>query len=63
MSRRHTSLRAALAGIALTALALTGCAASGTPSGEETTASADEGYITPASSRSPPETSRTSPTS
>ncbi|GAA1667655.1 ABC transporter substrate-binding protein [Microbacterium lacus] len=47
MSRRHTSLRAALAGIALTALALTGCAASGTPSGEETTASADEGYITP----------------
>lgn len=47
MSRRHTSLRVALAGIALTALALTGCAASGTPSGEETTASADEGYITP----------------
>jgi len=47
MSRRHTSLRAALAGIALTALALTGCAASGTPSGGETTASADEGYITP----------------
>jgi len=47
MSRRHPSLRAAFVGIALTALALTGCASGATPSGDETSAPADEGYITP----------------
>jgi polar amino acid transport system substrate-binding protein len=47
MSRRHSSLRAAVVGIALTALALTGCASAGTPSGGETSAPADEGYLTP----------------
>ncbi|HYI51402.1 MAG TPA: transporter substrate-binding domain-containing protein [Microbacterium sp.] len=47
MSRRHTSLRAAVVGIALTALALAGCASGGTTAGGETDAPADEGYITP----------------
>jgi polar amino acid transport system substrate-binding protein len=43
---RHSSLRTALAGIALVALALTGCAA-GSPSAGESSAPEDEGYITP----------------
>ena len=43
---RHSSLRTALAGIALAALALTGCAA-GSPSSGESSAPEDEGYITP----------------
>jgi polar amino acid transport system substrate-binding protein len=47
MSRRHPSLRAAVVGIAIAAVALTGCASSGTPSGGESGAPADEGYITP----------------
>ncbi len=47
MSRRHSSLRAAVVGIALAALALTGCASAGTPAGGESSAPADEGYITP----------------
>jgi len=46
MSRRHPSLRVALAGVALAALALTGCA-SGSPAGGETTVAEDEGFITP----------------
>lgn len=47
MSRRHPSLRAAFVGIALSALALTGCASGTAPSGDETSAPAGEGYITP----------------
>lgn len=47
MSRRHPSLRVALGGIALTALALTGCASSATSSGGDASEPADEGYITP----------------
>jgi polar amino acid transport system substrate-binding protein len=43
---RHSSLRTAVAGIALVALALTGCA-SGSPSAGESGAPEDEGYITP----------------
>jgi polar amino acid transport system substrate-binding protein len=43
---RHSSLRTAVAGIALVALALTGCA-SGSPSAGESSAPEDEGYITP----------------
>jgi polar amino acid transport system substrate-binding protein len=43
---RHSSLRTAVAGIALVALALTGCAA-GSPSAGESSAPEDEGYITP----------------
>lgn len=43
---RHSSLRTAVAGIALVALALTGCA-SGSPSTGESSAPEDEGYITP----------------
>lgn len=43
---RHSSLRTALAGIALAALSLTGCAA-GSPSADGSSAPADEGYITP----------------
>jgi polar amino acid transport system substrate-binding protein len=46
MSRRHTSLRAAVAGIALAALALTGCA-SGSTSAGGSSAPEDEGYLTP----------------
>ncbi len=47
MSRRSPSLRAAVAGLALTALALAGCASGGTTAGGESSAPADEGYITP----------------
>lgn len=47
MSRRHTSLRAAVVGIAFTALALAGCASGGTTAGGETSAPEDEGYLTP----------------
>jgi polar amino acid transport system substrate-binding protein len=47
MSRRHPSLRAALVGAALVALTLTGCASSGTPSGGESSAPAEDAYITP----------------
>ncbi|HEX7195769.1 MAG TPA: amino acid ABC transporter substrate-binding protein, partial [Candidatus Limnocylindria bacterium] len=43
---RHSSLRTAVAGIALAALALTGCA-SGSPSAGGSGAPEDEGYITP----------------
>lgn len=43
---RPTSLRAALAGIALTALALAGCAG-GAPAADQSSAPADEGYLTP----------------
>jgi polar amino acid transport system substrate-binding protein len=46
MSRRSTSLRAAAVGIALTALALAGCASGGTAGGDAS-APADDGYITP----------------
>ncbi len=47
MSRRPRSLRIAVAGLALTALALTGCA-TGTPSGESSaTPDAEAGYLTP----------------
>ena len=46
MSRRSTSLRAAAVGIALTALALAGCA-SGWTAGGDASAPADDGYITP----------------
>jgi polar amino acid transport system substrate-binding protein len=47
MSRRSLSLRAAAVGIALSALALAGCA-SGSPSGGgDASAPADDGYITP----------------
>jgi polar amino acid transport system substrate-binding protein len=47
MSRRHTSLRAAVVGIALTALILAGCASGGTTAGGETSAPEDDGYLTP----------------
>lgn len=43
---RHPSLRTAVVGIALAALALTGCAA-GSPSAGGSSAPEDEGYITP----------------
>ena len=47
MSRRPRSLRIAVAGLALTALALTGCA-TGIPSGESSaTPDAEAGYLTP----------------
>jgi len=46
MSRRTRSIRLAAAGLAVAALALTGCSSSGTPSGTQTPA-ADEGYVTP----------------
>ena len=46
MSRRSISLRAAAAGIALTALALAGCGSGGTAGGDAS-APADDGYITP----------------
>ena len=47
MSRRPRSLRIAVAGLALTALALAGCA-TGTPSGESSaTPDAEAGYLTP----------------
>lgn len=46
MSRRHLSLRTAAVGLALAALALTGCA-TGSPSAGASSAPADEGFITP----------------
>jgi len=46
MPRRHPFSRPALAGIALVALAITGCASGGSPSGD-TSEAADEGYVTP----------------
>jgi len=46
MSRRTRSIRLAAAGLAVAALALTGCSSSGTPSGTQTPA-ADEGYVSP----------------
>ncbi|GAA2988061.1 polar amino acid transport system substrate-binding protein [Microbacterium terrae] len=46
MSRSLRSIRLAAAGIAVAALALTGCATGAAPSGSETP-DADEGYLTP----------------
>jgi len=45
MSRRTRLLRLAAAGVAVAALALTGCASAGTPSA--TTSGSDEGWVTP----------------
>jgi polar amino acid transport system substrate-binding protein len=47
MSRRHPSLRAAVVGVAIAALALTGCASGSGGSADESAAPADEAYITP----------------
>jgi polar amino acid transport system substrate-binding protein len=47
MSRRSLSLRAAAVGIALSALALAGCASGSPSAGGDASAPADDGYITP----------------
>ncbi|MET0296524.1 MAG: transporter substrate-binding domain-containing protein [Microbacterium sp.] len=47
MSRRTPLFRTAAVGIALAALALTGCASGGAPAGDASEPAADEGYITP----------------